>query len=265
MTTTVRPDHAADAYDATASFYDVLTQHDDYDAFAAVLDRLIQDAGPRGRRLLDAGCGNGRSSVLFADRGYDVTGVDISPAMIDMARSRHAATGIEFAVHDVRRPLAHEPYDVVLCMSDIFNYLIEPAQVSEAFHSIAASLTTGGVLIFDANTAYGYDLMRAPHVMRGEDTFVVTRGNSEEEGGVRRFRIVLDAFQPAAGQPGLWTRKTVEHFQAHHSPREFTDLLTAAGLRLVGHHGLHISGTLADGIDETTHTKGLYVAVKTDA
>ena len=40
--------------------------------------------------------------------------------------------------------------------------------------------------------------------------------------------------------------------------------LGKAGLRLVGQHGLHISGTLEDGIDEAVHTKGLYVAVKTD-
>ncbi|MCA1810047.1 MAG: class I SAM-dependent methyltransferase, partial [Lentisphaerae bacterium] len=38
----------------------------------------------------DAGCGTGHWSMFFAQRGFDVTGVDLSPAMIAMARARHA-------------------------------------------------------------------------------------------------------------------------------------------------------------------------------
>lgn len=261
-TSTLRPDHAAVAYDATAPFYDVLTRHDDYTVFADILDRLIQRASPPGRRLLDAGCGNGRSTLLFAERGYQVTGVDISPAMIDAARRRHKKTGIDFHVHDIRHPVEHGPYDVVLCMSDIVNYLVDSAHLSEAFTSIAATLAPGGVLVFDANTLHGYDLATSPHVVVEDSDFVVMRGTHIDQDGARRFRLTMDAFQPLPGHPGMWTRRTVEHLQAHHSADEFAELLDSAGMRLVGRHGLHTSGTLAEGIDESAHTKGLYVAVR---
>ncbi|MFE9452208.1 class I SAM-dependent methyltransferase [Streptomyces sp. NPDC006739] len=266
MTTpTVRPDHAAVTYDATAPFYDILTQFDDYAAFSGILDGLIRRASPPGRRLLDAGCGNGRSSVLFAGLGYRVTGTDISPAMIETARRRHAGSGIDFHVHDVREPVAHGPYDVVLCMSDIVNYLLEPADLAEAFRSVAAALNPGGVLVFDANTPHGYDLMTSPHFIETDQAFVTLRGRHDVQGEAHRFRLAIDAFRtvPAdRGHPDLWTRSTVEHLQAHHSPDRFARLLAAAGLRLVGSHGLHISGTVADSLDEKEHTKGLYVAVR---
>ncbi|MFJ3144972.1 class I SAM-dependent DNA methyltransferase [Streptomyces halstedii] len=256
----VSADHAAVAYDATAPFYDSLTRHDNYDVFADLLEGLIKQAGPAGTRLLDAGCGTGRSSVLFAGRGYRVTGFDISASMIGIARTRHADSGIDFHVHDIRRPAPGEgPYDVVLCMSDIVNYLVDPAHLAEAFARLSAAMAPGGVLVFDANTALGYDLMREPHIVRDDGLFAVLTGKHLASGG--RYQLTMDAFRAEAGTDH-WTRSTVEHHQAHHSQDRFATLLEAAGLRLTARHGLHISGSLSDGVDESAHTKGLYAAVK---
>src|SRR4030095_2805277 len=58
---------------------------DECAALAATLHR--RGAGP-GARVLDAGCGNGRYAVGLARRGYAVTGVDRSPALLDEARAR---------------------------------------------------------------------------------------------------------------------------------------------------------------------------------
>lgn len=261
MTITSAPaDHAAVAYDTIAPFYDSITRHDNYDAFAGLLERLIKEAGPAGTRLLDAGCGTGRSSILFADRGYQVTGFDISASMIDIARDRHADTGIDFHVHDIRDPAPGQgPYDVVLCMSDIVNYLVDPADLAAAFTRLSAAMAPGGVLVFDANTTLGYDLMREPHIVRDEGLLVVLSGKHLKSGG--RYQLTVDAFRAEAGTD-KWSRTTAEHHQAHHSQDRFAELLDAAGLRLTARRGLHISGSLSDHVEEADHTKGLYVAVK---
>ncbi|MGE7437868.1 class I SAM-dependent DNA methyltransferase [Kitasatospora sp. NPDC001175] len=267
MASTVPTDHAAVAYDATAPFYDSLTRQDDYTVFGDVLESLIKRADPPGVRLLDAGCGTGRSTVAFAERGFEPTGVDISPAMIDIARAKHGHTGIEFHVHDIRLPFEHGgPYDVVLCMSDIANYLADKAHLGEALASLGSVLRPGGVLVFDANTARGYQLMRESHVFDSEDLHAALRGRFlPEDGDPHRFQLTMDAFRRTGPEANTWTRETVQHLQRHHSPAEFADLLDAAGLELLGAHGLERTGTLSDSLDEDRHTKGLYLAVRRTA
>jgi len=262
--TTVPVDHAAVAYDATAPFYDVLSQGDDYSVFGEILETLIKRADPPGNRLLDAGCGTGRSTVAFAERGFEATGMDISPEMIRIARENHAATGIDFHVHDVRLPFpVGGPYDVILCMSDIVNYLADPAHLAEALVSFGSVLRPGGVLVFDANTSRGYQLMRSTHVYEYEGLYVTMSGRFQKGGDdTERFRMVMNAFRNNGPEPHLWTRETIEHLQRHHTPGEFADALDAAGLDLFASHGLERDGTLSDSVDEDVHTKGLYVAVR---
>jgi SAM-dependent methyltransferase len=263
-TTAVPTDHAAVAYDATAPFYDQLTQEDDYSVFGDILESLIKRADPPGRVLLDAGCGTGRSTVAFAERGYTPTGIDISSSMIEIARKRHADTGIDFHVHDIRLPFTEGgPYDVVLCMSDIANYLADPAHLAEALRSLGSVMRPGGVLVFDANTAKGYGLMHSPHVFERDGLHVTLRGRFlPESGDPERFRLTMTAFRRSSQNPDSWTREIVEHLQRHHSVVEFRELLDAAGLDLIGAYGLERDGSLADSVEDDVHTKGLYVAVR---
>ena len=66
-------------------------------------------------KVADLGCGTGTLSLLLAEEGYDVTGVDFSPEMVSRARSKagHAATFHEADAADP--PLEPAAYDVVLC------------------------------------------------------------------------------------------------------------------------------------------------------
>ncbi|BBA98520.1 hypothetical protein RVR_4729 [Actinacidiphila reveromycinica] len=258
----VPTDHAAVAYDATAPFYDLLSQGDDYTVFGNILETLIKRADPPGTRLLDAGCGTGRSTVAFAERGFDPVGVDISAGMIDVARTKYADTGIGFHVHDLRLPFTAEgTYDVVLCMSDIVNYLADPAHLTEALASIGSVMRPGGVLVFDANTGRGYGLMTSTHVYEYDGLYATMSGRFlAREGDPKRFRMVMNAFRNSAEQPDVWRRERVEHLQRHHSREEFAAALDAAGLDLVAAHGLERDGSLSDDVDDQAHTKGLYVA-----
>src|SRR4051794_36888235 len=68
-------------------------------------------------RVADLGCGTGSLSVLLADEGYAVDGVDFSPEMVDAAREKAAGRpGVAFAVGDAGAPpLEPGGYDAVLC------------------------------------------------------------------------------------------------------------------------------------------------------
>src|ERR1044071_7627449 len=97
-------DCAADtrrAYDELAAFYDAFTKHHDYDAWTTDLERLARDCGLAGTRLLDVGCGTGKSFLPFRARGWTVAGCDLSAEMVAIATAK--APEVPLAVHDMRR------------------------------------------------------------------------------------------------------------------------------------------------------------------
>jgi ubiquinone/menaquinone biosynthesis C-methylase UbiE len=74
-----------DPYRRIARFYDLVVE-----PFNAALRRyMLKMARPQsGMNVLEIGCGTGTNLELFADAGCEVTGVDLSPAMIDVARRK---------------------------------------------------------------------------------------------------------------------------------------------------------------------------------
>src|ERR1700736_5314196 len=78
------------------------------DRFAAAheqVDQVLALSGSSGRRVLDLCCGPGRHAVDFAQRGFEVTGVDGSPFLLGKARERAVEAGIavEWVLEDMRR------------------------------------------------------------------------------------------------------------------------------------------------------------------
>ncbi len=71
--------------------------------------REVSDLLPPGARVLDLGCGEGRDSVFFASRGFDVTGVDISLAGLRKAERLARERGLE--VRWLHGNMAHLPFD----------------------------------------------------------------------------------------------------------------------------------------------------------
>jgi len=83
-----------------------------------------------GDRILELGCGDGTLSCFLARQGFEVTGVDISPGMIEEARRQAAVNGVsaKFEHADGDSFKVTEPYDAIVSfMSAFFTYLDDPA------------------------------------------------------------------------------------------------------------------------------------------
>src|SRR5438874_10808168 len=78
------------------------------------LEALLQLRPPI--RILDVPCGQGRHAIELARRGYDVTGVDPSPYLLDVAKARAETAGVEvrWLEGDMRRRVPGQTFDLVL-------------------------------------------------------------------------------------------------------------------------------------------------------
>ena len=103
-------------------------------------------------KILDLACGFGRHSLEFARRGYDVTGIDITPAYIDYANEQAKKENLnaKFICQDIRTITFDKEFDVVLNMADgAIGYLEDDGENHKIFSVIAKALKNGGKHFMD--------------------------------------------------------------------------------------------------------------------
>jgi len=130
-------------------YYDLLYKNRNEEEARSFLKNLLQVLHvPKGSSVLDMPCGKGRHSWYLSAQGYRVTGADLSISNIEAAR-QEAGDGPEFLVHDLRLPLAHPPFDLVLNLFTSLGYSEEPADTRKSVHCLAGSLASSGWLVID--------------------------------------------------------------------------------------------------------------------
>jgi SAM-dependent methyltransferase len=135
---------------------DVPLRGDEYDARFARLaaeghylhgeaDFVSGVLGPPPARVLDAGCGTGRVTIELARRGYDVAGIDVEPAMLDVARQK--APGLNWVLGDLATvALAPDAYDLVLAAGNVMIFL-QLGTEAVVVDNLAGAIAPDGLLV----------------------------------------------------------------------------------------------------------------------
>ena len=251
--------HAEVAYEQIAPVYDDFTAHHDYDTWIATLLELGTSHGLRGNTVLDVGCGTGKGFLPLLGLGWEVTALDISPSMAELARAK-AGPGVRIDVADMRELPDYGSFDLILCIDDAINYLHSQGELERALRGMAANLAPDGILIFDSNTLTTYRTFFAERVVvEAGGRRMIWRGQNGcrvEPGQISESIFEVEPLTAGTGP----TVPPEVHRQRHHPEAEVREAVAATGLEVVGQYGCTTDGVPHQPVDEDAHTKAIYVA-----
>ena len=139
-------------YDRIAPFYDI--EHAQFDAD---LDMYRNFAQLRIGPLLELACGSGRLLVPLAGDGYELTGVDSSAHMLELAREALEQAGLAARCRLVQQDMSSmnlgQTFSIAFVALGSFAHLSSRKQQQQALAAIRAHLTSGGLFILDISNA----------------------------------------------------------------------------------------------------------------
>lgn len=135
-------------YDVYARFYDLDLGEADAD-----LTMIQQFAARCGSPILELACGTGRVLLPLARQGYQITGVDISPAMLELARGKlaaeHLAERVTLVEQDMRKLELEGRFNLVLIAVNSFMHIPSTNDQLKTLYHIRRHLTPSGLLLLD--------------------------------------------------------------------------------------------------------------------
>jgi SAM-dependent methyltransferase len=247
------------AYEAIAPVYDDFTAHHDYELWLGNLLPKLEAHDLSGSRLLDVGCGTGKSFIPMIERGWEVTACDISPAMVELARAK-VGERATLSVADMRELPVFGEFDLVLCLDDAINYLLSLDELERALTGMRSNLAPDALLMFDVNTLEAYRTFFAEEVTVEKDgRRLLWRGRSSSDAEPGSISEASFEVEPAAGESGTAIPPQV-HRQRHFPEAEVLAALERAGLRCLDVFGHDHDAVPEQPLDEASHTKAVYIA-----
>jgi SAM-dependent methyltransferase len=201
---------------------------------AQEVDFVVEQLGLEpGAKVLDVACGHGRHSLELARRGMRVTGVDLSPRSLAIAREAADAEGldIDFRRLDMRELDYDGTFDAALNLFTAFGYFEEEAENQRVLDGVARALRPGGAFLID--------------VVNPVSLFARYRDASWEELDDGVLFLQQHEYDSLAGRNlAVWTfvrpdgrRSEIRHSLRMYTPVELRLLLAAAGLSVDGAWG----------------------------
>jgi SAM-dependent methyltransferase len=236
-----------------APFYDL--DLEGYDDDVRLYRALAEEyAGP----VLELGCGTGRVALALAADGREVVGVDLSEAMLDVARGGDAGARVEWVGGDMRALDLGRRFALVLVPLGGLQHLETVDDVTATFEVIARHLTPAGAAVIDVEAPRPEDFEAGPQPLMehwtrpwrgGQVTKVVSVVGAPALG----LREVTWHFDVQAAEAPL-RRHTAQFTMRTFTPAELELAARLAGLELAAVHGDYDGEPYDDGAQRLVMT-----------
>ena len=225
-------------YDLIAPIYDKVNGDVDYSRWADFIEEVIKREYRHGKPelVLDLGCGTGRMTLELARRGYDMTGIDYSTEMLEIARDNAEEEGLAdrmlWLCQDITEFELYGTVDVTVSCLDTVNHITEPAALSECFSLVHNYLIPDGLFIFDVNGKYKFEHTygKEAYVIEDETNFCVWQNYYNEKSRLCDFYISL--FEEC--EDGRYERYDEEQRERMYTLRSLKKLLKDNGFEFIG-------------------------------
>ena len=229
-----------EAYTSFAVVYDTFMDNVPYEEWGEYLHGLLLEYGVEDGLVLDLGCGTGTMTEILASKGYDMTGVDFSEEMLDIAMQKRMKSGhdILYLMQDMREFELYGTVRAIVSVCDSMNYLTEDGDLEQVFRLANNYLDPGGLFIFDMNTEYKY------REMLGDQTIAEERENCSfiwdnyyyEEEKINEYQLSLFVEDPVLSEKtgqDICRKFQEMHYQRAYSLAEVKAALEVAGMEFI--------------------------------
>lgn len=139
------------AYSFFARKYDAYMLHVDYEHWVNKILHWYREHSRRPlHRIFELACGTANVSSLLVSLGYEVSASDLSPIMLDEAWKKPFKPRLYQG--SLTYPLPERNNDLILCLFDSINYLLNPREITQMLDQAYQALAPQGLLIFDIST-----------------------------------------------------------------------------------------------------------------
>lgn len=224
-------------YRLLSSVYDEINKEIDYDRWARFIDRLaIEHYGSRPKLGLDLGCGTGSMTLALTSLGYDMTGVDISPEMLDIARERAEALRVSdkilWLLQDMTDFELYGTVDIAVSCLDSINHLSGRGEVDRCFSLVHNYLSPDGIFIFDINGRAKFEKVYGDNTYTYETDEGIVIWQNEYNPSTRLCNFYITAFTE---QPdGRYVRKDEVQRERMYTLKSIKRKLSLAGFEFLG-------------------------------
>jgi ubiquinone/menaquinone biosynthesis C-methylase UbiE len=237
----------SEIYQGFAEVYDEIMDNIPYESWADSIAKLFANQGVSGGQVCELGCGTGILTEMLAQRGYEMTGIDLSMEMLQKAMEKRMQSGlnINYVLQDMRQFELHHPVDAVICVCDSMNYLTEEEDLLQVFLRVKKYLKKDGIFLFDMKTRYCYENIMGNQTWTNEteNCFYVWENYFDPEENINEYDLTIFTRE---GESNLYRRDEEYHYQRAYEIQTVKDNLEKAGLKCTQMFGREIGKELGE-------------------